>query len=158
MGRGTEISPEIRKMIINLYVKNKSYREIGVLVDRPWSSCRNIIKHYINTGKLNPESRSGRPKTLTAREERIVVAAVNENPKASAVKLCQEMQESFNKKFNPQTIRNTLHKAGYHGRVPRRKPLISKVNKKKRLDFAKLYVNEPESFWNNVIFSDGFNG
>lgn len=51
------------------------------------------------------------------------------------------------------TIRQVLHREGYHGRVSRRKPYISKANKLKCLQFAK-HVNYPESFWKNLIFSD----
>ena len=51
------------------------------------------------------------------------------------------------------TIRQVLHREGYHGRVSRRKLYIFKANKLKCLEFAK-HVNYPESFWKNVIFSD----
>lgn len=137
MGRGAEISLDVRKLIIKLYCQNKSYRKIGEFVDRSFSSVRNVIKHYISTRKIEPETRVGRPKKFDARQERIIVSTVNGNPMGSAVKLCQELQQSFKKKICPQTVRNVLNKAGYNGRVPRRKPFISKVNKAKRLIFAK---------------------
>ncbi|GFX77662.1 transposable element Tcb1 transposase [Trichonephila clavipes] len=36
----------------------------------------------------------------------------------------------------------------------RRKPFVSKVNRKKRIDFAKENEKQDRNFWNSVIFSD----
>ncbi|GFX50594.1 transposable element Tcb2 transposase [Trichonephila clavipes] len=45
-------------------------------------------------------------------------------------------------------------KAGYNGRVARKKPLIGKRNRVKRLKFAKEHILKPQQFWKEVIFSD----
>ncbi|GFW64817.1 transposable element Tc1 transposase [Trichonephila clavipes] len=55
---------------------------------------------------------------------------------------------------NPKTIRRVLRKAGYHGQNMRRKPFVSKVNRKKRIDFAKENEKQDRIFLNSVIFSD----
>lgn len=47
-----------------------------------------------------------------------------------------------------------MSEVGLHGRKPSKKPLISKVNVKKRLDFAKTYVNHTIEYWKNLLFSD----
>ncbi|GFT51040.1 transposable element Tcb1 transposase [Trichonephila clavipes] len=52
------------------------------------------------------------------------------------------------------TVRRVLRKAGYNGRVARKKPLIGKRNRVKRLKFAKEHILKPQQFWNEVIFSD----
>ncbi|GFU39471.1 transposable element Tc1 transposase [Trichonephila clavipes] len=56
--------------------------------------------------------------------------------------------------MHPETIRRVLRKAEYHGRNMRRKPFVSKVNRKKRIDFAKENENQDRNFWNSVIFSE----
>ena len=40
------------------------------------------------------------------------------------------------------------------GRVAMRKPLLSKKNKANRPRFAKLNLNKPQDFWNNVLWTD----
>ncbi|GFV33181.1 transposable element Tcb1 transposase [Trichonephila clavipes] len=45
-------------------------------------------------------------------------------------------------------------KAGYNGRVARKKPLIGKRNRVKRLKFTKEHILKPQQFWNEVIFSN----
>ena len=54
----------------------------------------------------------------------------------------------------PSTIRSECIKAGYNGRVARKKPFISKVNLKKRLIFENDHKNKGLDVWRQVIFSD----
>lgn len=53
-----------------------------------------------------------------------------------------------------QTIRTILNNHGYNGRSMRKKCLLQKANIAKRLAIAKLHRNKPQSFWNNIIWSD----
>ena len=64
------------------------------------------------------------------------------------------MEESFGLSLTSQAIRNRLHEANLHGRIPRNKPFISPINRKKRLEWAKKYVDKPQEFWDSVIWSD----
>jgi hypothetical protein len=34
----------------------------------------------------------------------------------------------------------------YHGRMARKKPFISVINRKQRLEFAKMHLNKPKEF------------
>ena len=56
--------------------------------------------------------------------------------------------------LNINTIRNRAHEAGLLGRVARKKPLVNKVNRGKRLKYAKDMLNKPLRFWETVIWSD----
>ncbi|GFV47671.1 transposable element Tc1 transposase [Trichonephila clavipes] len=55
---------------------------------------------------------------------------------------------------NEEAVRRVLRKAGYNGRVARKKPFIGMRNRVKRLKFAKEHILKPQQFWNEVIFSD----
>ncbi len=52
------------------------------------------------------------------------------------------------------TIRKRLGKNGLHGRVPRRKPLLSKKNIKSHLSFARKHLDDPQDFWENTLWID----
>ena len=52
------------------------------------------------------------------------------------------------------TIRRTLNKVGFHGRVPRKMPLLSAKHSQACLKFAKDHVDRPSKYWNNVLRSD----
>ncbi len=53
------------------------------------------------------------------------------------------------------TIHRTLNQAGLHGRRPRKTPLLKKRHKKERLIFAKEYLGKLQSYWENVLWTDG---
>ncbi|KAK3559140.1 hypothetical protein QTP86_005021 [Hemibagrus guttatus] len=52
------------------------------------------------------------------------------------------------------TIRKRLGKNGLRGRVPRQKPLLSKMNIKPRLSFARKHLDDPQNFWENTLWTD----
>lgn len=53
-----------------------------------------------------------------------------------------------------RSIRRRLNEANLFGRISRKKPLLSKKNIKKRLDFAKTHKENDFSFWKKVLWSD----
>lgn len=155
MGRQNgQIPIEIRKLIIEHHKTGKSVREIGKIIKRSHSSVHNIIKRYKNNNQIENKTKKSNRKIFTEADERLIVRKIKKNPKLSAVKLTNEIQTELKKKAHPETVRNVLRKHGFHGRVARRKPYISKVNKNKRLLFAKNYIKKDKSFWKNVIFTD----
>ncbi|GFX54210.1 transposable element Tcb2 transposase [Trichonephila clavipes] len=72
----------------------------------------------------------------------------------SAQNIANELLSPCNVSVSAQTVRNALHSAGLKARTPGRKPYISEVNRKRRLEFAMKYKNKPMDFWKKVIFSD----
>ena len=52
------------------------------------------------------------------------------------------------------TIRTTLNKNGVHGRTPRKKPLLSKINIAARLKSAKVHLDVPQRYWQNILWTD----
>ena len=69
----------------------------------------------------------------------------------------KELQASFASvkvSVHDSTIRKRLGKNGIHGRVPRRKPLLTKKNTKARLTFAKKQLDDPQDFWANILWTD----
>ena len=53
-----------------------------------------------------------------------------------------------------QTVSRRLQEIGLFKRTPRKKPLVSSKNKKKRLEFANRYVILTYENWAKVFFSD----
>ncbi|GFV05104.1 transposable element Tc1 transposase [Trichonephila clavipes] len=74
-----------------------------------------------------------------------------------APKIAASTSNTLGRSVSAETVRRVLRKAGYNGRVARKKPLIGKRNRVKRLKFAKEHILKPQQFWNEVIFSDESN-
>ncbi|GFW30265.1 transposable element Tc1 transposase [Trichonephila clavipes] len=89
--------------------------------------------------------------------ERRVIHQVKIDPKISAPKIAASTSNTLGRSVSAETVRRVLRKAGYNGRVARKKkPLIGKRNRVKRLcvKFAKEHILKPRQFGNEVIFSD----
>ena len=56
--------------------------------------------------------------------------------------------------ISSRTVRRRLKDVNLKSCLARRKLQINKVHKRKRLAFAKKYVNKPLSFWKKIIWSD----
>lgn len=149
-----ELSIEEREIIINCHKQGKSYNDISEIVGRSKSTVQKVVNRYENEGRVKNKPRSGRPGKLSAKEKRAIVSIIKKNPFERATKIALDLEHSFQKKVCAETVRRTIKKAGYHSRVARKKPLVNERNRKKRLEFAKMYVNKETSFWDDVIFSD----
>ncbi|GFX06422.1 transposable element Tc1 transposase [Trichonephila clavipes] len=73
--------------------------------------------------------------------ERRVIHQVKIDPKISAPKIAASTSNTLGRSVSAETVRRVLRKAGYNGRVARKKPLIE-------------HILKPQQFWNEVIFSD----
>ena len=79
---------------------------------------------------------------------------VKVNSRITSTKIIENVNINIKKTICAETARKLLRKAGYHGRVARKKPCISLVNRQKRIEFAHNYINKSPKFWRQVIFSD----
>lgn len=152
--KSKEIGADERKIILKLRDEGKSYREIARTIGRSHSSVQYVVQNFKSTNSILSKPRSGRPSKLTEREKRTILGSVKQNPRITAIQIKSNIKESFGKEIHEDTVRKILKKSDFHGRVARRKPFISVINRKKRVDFANLYVNKPPEFWERVLFSD----
>lgn len=73
VGKGQETTLEIRNVVIFHWKNGKSCRQIGNIVNKSFTTVRNIINRFINEGKIENKTGRGRKKLLNLREERLVV-------------------------------------------------------------------------------------
>ncbi|GFU83148.1 HTH_Tnp_Tc3_2 domain-containing protein [Trichonephila clavipes] len=154
MGSRRETSVDVRKFILRLFKKGKSYREIAKIVGRSHSCVQKTIGRFKSDGLIENKSGRGRKSILSDVSKRKVLKDIKIDPKLSAVKLASETSRIMGRSVSAETVRNVIRHAGYSSRVARRKPFISLQNQKKRLEFAKTHQLKTDNFWKKVIFSD----
>ncbi|GFU94402.1 transposable element Tcb2 transposase [Trichonephila clavipes] len=113
-----------------------------------------IVKKYLKTGSAENKPRPGDPSKLTSRAKRMIVRSATNKPMTSTQNIANELLSSCNVSVSAQTVRKVLYSAGLKARTPRKKPYISEVNRKRRLEFAMKNKIKPMEFWKKVIFSD----
>lgn len=154
MGKKKETSWEARQLVIWHSAKGKTQQAIADSLHMKRSTVRDILLRFNKEQRIENIPRTGRPRKLTPREERNIVRKVKKNPKVSAPTLTAAYHAETNKQVNPETVRRVLRRAGYNGRIARRKPYINERNRKKRLLFARANVGKKISWWQDVIFCD----
>ncbi|GFU78654.1 HTH_Tnp_Tc3_2 domain-containing protein [Trichonephila clavipes] len=149
-----ETSIDVRKFILRLFKKGKSYREIAKMVGRSHSCVQKIIGRFKSDGLIENKSGRGRKSILSDVAKWKVLKDIKIDPKLCAVKLAAETSRIISRSVSAETVRNVIRHAGYSSRVARKKPFISLQNQKKRLEFAKTHQLKTDNFWKKVIFSD----
>ena len=136
-----QTSVETHGIILNLPGKRKSLREI---VERHHCTIKKIIDKYAKCNTLENLPGERRPNCFTETEIRAV----------SAVKIAENIAKTSGNPVSASNVKRSLYQNRLHGRVPLQKPSILKVNRIKCLNFTTKYINQPQTFWNNIIFTD----
>ena len=158
MGRQRGQTRAVEKELkIHNYKMGKSYRQIGKIVNRSHTTVQSILDRYKNENGINNKVRKSPKFFFNDYDERWILRKVEQDPKISVPKLAKEVEKHLHKNVNPQMIKNVLQKHKLNNRVARKKSFISKVNKVKRLNFAKEYLEKDFEFWKEVIFTDKVN-
>lgn len=154
MGKCKELSSDLKDTIVNLALKGYSLRKIGRLIGKCHATVQYILNKFKYKGSVENVPRKPKQKKLSEKEERTIVRQVKFNPRISAPKLRSTLEVSTGKKVCTETVRKVLRRNGYHGRMTRKRPYVSKKNRVVRLQFSKEHVNKGQAFWNNVLWSD----
>ncbi|KIJ98565.1 hypothetical protein K443DRAFT_65795, partial [Laccaria amethystina LaAM-08-1] len=120
------------------------------MTDFKKSTAADIWKRYQQTGSTKNRPRSGRPKVVTDRLKRQIINAA----KKSRRQPFQEIANNLEPQISDATIRNVLAEEGYHRRVARKVPYLTKVQKTKRVQWARLHKDYTPRNWEDVIWSD----
>lgn len=142
-----ELSEFLRGRIVGQHEGGLSQRTIAKNLSIPLSTVNRVIVQFKTEGKECTKPRPGRPKP-SERTLRLVKRNVEQDPRSKASDIAIQADVS------PRTAVRYLHQLGYYGRAARRKPLLRPANIKRRNDWARDMMARPQTFWNNVIFSD----
>ncbi|GFX56979.1 SCAN domain-containing protein 3 [Trichonephila clavipes] len=137
--------PEMKHL---LTIDGKAFLNIAKVVGRSVNCIQKILQKFKKTGMLANNEGRGRKKIMNSITERRVIHQVKIDPKISAPKIAASTSNNLGRSVSAETVRRVLRKAGYNGRVARKKPLIGKRNRVKRLKFAKEHILKPQQFWN----------
>ena len=143
-----------RGNVILLHQRGESSRKIAVSLKIPKSTVSDIIKKFKTDGIIENKKGRGRKCKLTTRDQSSIMKAVKKDPFISGTKLAKNIEMATGKSVSSKTVINFLKKKNYHSRVPSKKPFISKINQRKRFEYALKYVDKPISFWKKVLFTD----
>ncbi|KAK3522302.1 hypothetical protein QTP86_001995 [Hemibagrus guttatus] len=153
MPRSKEIQKQMREKVIEIYQSGKGYKAISKALGLLQTTVRAIIYKWRKHGTVENLPRSGQTTKITPRAQRQLIQEVTKDPTTTSKEL-QASLASVKVSVHDATIRKRLGKNGLRGRVPRRKPLLSKKNIKARLSFARKHLDDPQDFWENTLWTN----
>ncbi|PPR03974.1 hypothetical protein CVT26_001081 [Gymnopilus dilepis] len=113
-------------------------------------TAQRIIERWQKTGSTSNKPRPGRPSKLTDRDKREIVRAVRKNRRAPLTDITNQISADV----SVSTVQRVLAAQGYHRRVARKVPWLTKNHRKLRFIWGKVYRKMRMRDWWNVIYSD----
>ena len=108
------------------------------------------LKQY-NTPISKP--RSGCPAKLSERHKRQIVFHITRNYQSHHLSVCFII-EDLQLQVHLNTLKQTLKSLGYNHQIARRRPFLKKLNRKRRLQFARRHAHLTVDDWKAYIWSD----
>ena len=154
MVKRQKLDYSVRQTIVKLHKEKHTIREISEKVKRSKSVVGRVFKSYNDTGKIVSAVKTGRPRKTSAREDRIMQHVSLKDRFKSCTEIKWVMNSTSCVNVSRQTVSRQLQEIRLFNRTPRKKPLVSSKNKKKKLEFANRYVIWTYENWVKVFFSD----
>ena len=102
------------------------------------------------------EPLGSRPKTKNYTEsvDRIIQRKIKLDRRKSVPTVEAEIEKELSVIVHANTIRNRLDEIGLYSRVARKKPYLNKINREKRIAYAKMMMEQSYDYWKHVLWSD----
>lgn len=120
-------------------------------------TVRNVMAEYRKRGGRPKRERRGRKRKCSRAQERLVVREAERNRWLSIRALTERVNNVLRGegvRVSSETVRKTLLKHGLRKRRAARKPLLTQVQRQRRLDFARRHAHWTAIQWQSVVFSD----
>ena len=145
-----QIDEATKNQFIGAVVAGLSVRQAGKQYGIRKSTAQDIWKKWQKTGSAENLPRTGRPKKTTERMERHLVRESLSNRQKP---FC-EIANATSPRISPSTVRNILARKGYHRRVAKKVPYLTRAHKRVRLAWARLCKAYTLRIWRKKIWSD----
>ncbi|MBN3274473.1 TCB2 transposase, partial [Polyodon spathula] len=113
-----------------------------------------LLKKHKETGNVEDRRRSGRPRKLTAEDERHIMLTSLRTWKMSSSTISSALAENSGTLVHPSTVQRSLVRSGLRGRLAAKKPYLRRGNKAKRLNYARKHRNWGAEKWQQVLWTD----
>lgn len=113
MPRGKTTLLQVREIVVNLHLKNKTNTQIGKLVNLSRYTVRDIVQLYKKNKSVHSKPRY-KPKTsITEHDIRSLRRVFKKDRRSNMTQLTRTWNESTEKSFGRSTTSKTLRKMGY---------------------------------------------
>ncbi|XP_044130794.1 zinc finger protein 174-like isoform X3 [Bufo gargarizans] len=126
------LSTATREKVVTLHQQGLSQSKIAKQTGVSRCAVQALLKKHKETGNIEDRRRSGRPRKLSAADERRIMLTCLQNRKMSSSAISSELAETIGTQVHPSTVRRSLARSGLHGGIAAKKPDLQHGNKAKQ--------------------------
>ena len=149
-----QISAETRGVIEFLLSEGRPYREIAHKAGCSIKGVQGVFNRLKVTGNSACKKRSGRTRKSTKRDDRVLTRLCLTDRHLNSTQLAREWKESTGVIVSTSTVRKRLLENNLKACKPRKKPLLTAQQRKRRLAWARQHKDWSVERWRSVLFSD----
>ncbi|KAG0718219.1 Transposable element Tcb1 transposase [Chionoecetes opilio] len=157
MGRGKELTKEQITAISSLILGEKDNKEISAITGLALRSVQRWTKKCKDAGEADlplQKKRTGKARLTSQTTLKVLQRQVNLEPRISAKEL-REKNPRLLQDVSVRTIQRRLRDdLCFQYRAPRRKPILTTLQRKKRILFCKKYLAWEPDKWKKVLWCD----
>ncbi len=157
MGKNKELNSAQRGAIVYGYLCGHSYQKIANTARCGKTTVYDVLKRLETTGATTPPKRRG-PKpafdTPTRAALKEFVTQDAEHRRLCLRKITTVWNTRTGQHVSDHMVRQALKTIGLHSRIPRQKPLVSEINRQKRLEWALKHKGWTSREWRRVLWTD----
>ena len=146
-----EYSFDLRETVRKHFLNGDSEHDIAGKMIIPRNSVHYIITKYKKTKCIENILGRDRKRKTSMYLDRIIQRKVKVDRRKSASSVKIDIESELEITISEQTVRRRLHEIGLKERVTGKKSYVNKVNRGKRLEYAKTCRERPLDYWNNVL-------
>ena len=143
-----------RARIVTLREEGHSARKVASMTGVSHTTVLRVCKQFNETGSLENQPRSGRPRSLSVRQERQLARAVRSGRISTALEASSQLTGQNGSTVSVQTVRRALRHQGLRSYVKKRKPLLTRTHRKRRCEFARKHQDWSIDDWKCIIWTD----
>lgn len=149
------LSRDRKTRVIALHERGENPDQIAKEAECSVRTVYYILRRWSTQQTTSTLPRSGRPKILSARDERQIMRMLKSSEVTSANEARRLFMQMSGKTISSLTIRRMLKKNGFYPYKKQRKPLLTPRHIKDRYKWAlaRVYQN-PKDVWRRVFFCD----
>jgi transposase len=147
-------TPEERAEILLSLQNGRTTRQVAKSKNISPSTVSRISKKWREQRSLKDAAKPGRPPTINEPIKKKIINLITSRRCSSAPEVQKRIEEKENISISPPTIRRILRENGLVSRIKKKKPYLSRIHQKRRLEFAKEHKDWTIEDWSKIIWSD----
>ena len=129
-------------------------REVSRRFQVSHSTIQRLRDRFNATGSSQERPHTGRPRVTTRQQDRQLILGALRDRTSTSMTLRGHLRTATGVNISRRTVGRRLHEAGLRSRRPAVRPILSAINRRRRLAWARQHVTWTRQQWGRVLFSD----